>query len=200
MQTTRAKPTAAQAAEPKDVGLQTEGVLPNGMPQGLAAAVHFQVDQRRAGSSSLMPASTSAVHFVAAGQEATMDATTVSLPSPTVTAQLGKVPRSSTNSSASRVQRQRPPTAHPDILALVHSDDRGRHATVLVPDWHLDQANESNGAVLSGPVWPPPSGPLRNTTSLEVAVRALGRPCFLAVGAGPLAVHAGPEGAVHAAR
>ncbi|MER6630393.1 ADP-ribosylglycohydrolase family protein [Streptomyces sp. NPDC000987] len=31
------------AAEPKDIGLQTEDVLTNGMPWDLAAAIHFQV-------------------------------------------------------------------------------------------------------------------------------------------------------------
>lgn len=62
------------ASEPKDIGLQTEAVLTNGMPWDLAAAVHFQVNQRAAGIGSLMRASAAAVHFAAAGQEATMDA------------------------------------------------------------------------------------------------------------------------------
>ncbi len=62
------------ASDPKDIGLQTEDVLTNGMPWDLAAAIHFQVNQRAAGNGSLMRASTSAVHFAAAGQEATMDA------------------------------------------------------------------------------------------------------------------------------
>ncbi|GHE85873.1 hypothetical protein GCM10014715_47760 [Streptomyces spiralis] len=51
------------AAEPKDIGLQTEDVLTNGMPWDLAAAVHFQVNHRAAGNGSLMRASTSAVYF-----------------------------------------------------------------------------------------------------------------------------------------
>ncbi len=63
------------ASEPKDIGLQTEDVLTNGMPWDLAAAIHFQVNQRAAGNGSLMRASTSAVHFAAAAnQEATMEA------------------------------------------------------------------------------------------------------------------------------
>ncbi len=62
------------ASEPKDIGLQTEDVLTNGMPWDLAAAIHFQVNQRAAGNGSLMRASTSAVHFAAAYQEATMEA------------------------------------------------------------------------------------------------------------------------------
>ncbi len=62
------------ASDPKDIGLQTEDVLTNGMPWDLAAAIHFQVNQRAAGNGSLMRASTSAVHFAAAGQQATMDA------------------------------------------------------------------------------------------------------------------------------
>ncbi len=62
------------ASEPKDIGLQTEDVLTNGMPWDLAAATHFQVNQRAAGNGSLTRASTSAVHFAAFGQAATMDA------------------------------------------------------------------------------------------------------------------------------
>ncbi len=62
------------ASEPKDIGLQTEDVLTNGMPWDLAAAIHFQVNQRAAGNGALMRASTSAVHFAPAGQETTMDA------------------------------------------------------------------------------------------------------------------------------
>ncbi|MET7932016.1 ADP-ribosylglycohydrolase family protein, partial [Streptomyces sp. NPDC005349] len=54
------------ASEPKDIGLQTEDVLTNGMPWDLAAAIHFQVNQRAAGNGSLMRASTSAVYFAAA--------------------------------------------------------------------------------------------------------------------------------------
>jgi ADP-ribosylglycohydrolase len=49
------------AAGPKDIGLQTEDVLTNGMPWDLAAAIHFQVSRRAAGNGSLMRASTSAV-------------------------------------------------------------------------------------------------------------------------------------------
>src|SRR5260370_40561129 len=38
------------AAEPKDIGLQTEDVLTNGMPWDQASAVHFQANQRAAGN------------------------------------------------------------------------------------------------------------------------------------------------------
>lgn len=113
MQITRAEPTAAQRPKPKDIGLQTEKRPDQRHAPGPRRRDPFPVDQRRPGNGSLMPASTSAVHFAAAGQEATMNAATVSLPSPTVTAQLGKAPRSSTNSSASRVQGHRPPYRAP---------------------------------------------------------------------------------------
>ncbi|CAM5680960.1 ADP-ribosylglycohydrolase family protein OS=Streptomyces chartreusis OX=1969 GN=HUT05_46540 PE=4 SV=1 [Streptomyces chartreusis] len=55
------------ASDPKDIGLQTEDVLTNGMPWDLAAALHFQVNQRAAGNGSLMRASTSAVYFARSG-------------------------------------------------------------------------------------------------------------------------------------
>ncbi|MFJ9012234.1 ADP-ribosylglycohydrolase family protein [Streptomyces canus] len=62
------------AAEPKDIGLQTEAVLSSGAPWGMAAALHFQVNQRAAGNGALMRAAPSAVHFAPHGREATMDA------------------------------------------------------------------------------------------------------------------------------
>lgn len=62
------------AADPKDIGLQTEDVLTNGMPWDLAAAIHFQVNRRAAGNGSLMRASSSAVYYARAGRPSTMDA------------------------------------------------------------------------------------------------------------------------------
>jgi ADP-ribosylglycohydrolase len=38
------------AADPKDIGLQTEDVLSNGMPWDRAAAVHFETNLRAAGT------------------------------------------------------------------------------------------------------------------------------------------------------
>src|SRR3954463_14315446 len=49
------------AAEPKDIGLQTEAVLSSGAPGDPAAALHFQVNQRAAGNGALMRAAPSAV-------------------------------------------------------------------------------------------------------------------------------------------
>lgn len=183
MQITRAEPTAAQRPKPKDIGLQTEKRPDQRHAPGPRRRDPFPVDQRRPGNGSLMPASTSAVHFAAAGQEATMNAATVSLPSPTVTAQLGKAPRSSTNSSASRVQGHRPPLPRTRTSWLSSTPT----ATVATPPSSRPtgtpiRRTSPPGAVPSGPAWAPPSEPLRNT-SFEVAIRALGRPCFLAVGA-----------------
>lgn len=128
------------ASEPKGIGLQTEDALTNGMPWDLAAAVHF----------------------AAAGQEATMDAARriTALPhgdraaweGTAIVHELIRVTFEDTD----------PLTAPPDILAVVHRDHRDRYATVLAPDWHPDQATEFNGAVwpcLGSAVWacaPPP--------------------------------------------
>ncbi len=161
------------ASEPKDIGLQTEDVLTNGMPWHLAAAMHFQVNQRAAGNGSLMRASTSAVHFAPAGQEATMDAARR-------IAALTHGDRAAWEGTAIfhaliRVMFQDtdPLAALPDILALVHPGHRGRYAAVLAPDWHPDQATEFNGAVwpcLGSAIWA-----LRTTSSFEEAIRAAGR-------------------------
>ncbi|MFI7396315.1 ADP-ribosylglycohydrolase family protein [Streptomyces tendae] len=159
------------ASEPKDIGLQTEDVLTNGMPWDLAAAIHFQVSQRAAGNGSLMRASTSAVYFAAAGPQATMDAARR-------IAALTHGDRAAWEGTAILHELVRlmldghtdPLTKLADILTLVHPDHRGRYATVLSPDWHPDRATEFNGAVwpcLGSAVWA-----LRTTTNFEDALRA----------------------------
>ncbi|MEU9997192.1 ADP-ribosylglycohydrolase family protein [Streptomyces sp. NPDC050848] len=158
------------AAEPKDIGLQTEDVLSNGAPWDLAAAIHFQVNQRAAGNGSLMRASTSAVHFAPAGREATMDAGRH-------IAALTHGDRAAWEGTAIFHELVRvtlegadPLAALPHILTLVHPDHRERYATVLAPGWHPDRATEFNGAVwpcLGSAVWA-----LRTTTSFETALRA----------------------------
>ncbi|MCN9240610.1 ADP-ribosylglycohydrolase family protein [Streptomyces sp. RY43-2] len=158
------------AGGPKDIGLQTEDVLTNGMPWDLAAATHFQINQQAAGNGSLMRASTSAVYFASAGQSATMDAARriAALTHGDAAAWEG------TAVFHELIRRTLagadPRTAVPDILELVHPDHRQRYATVLADDWHPDQATEFNGAVwpcLGTAVWA-----LRSTTGFEEAIRA----------------------------
>ncbi|MFE2626385.1 ADP-ribosylglycohydrolase family protein [Streptomyces sp. NPDC059374] len=157
-------------ADPKDIGLQTEDVLTNGMPWDLAAAIHFQVNQRAAGNGSLMRASTSAVYFAGAAQEVTMDAARR-------IAALTHGDRAAWEGTAIFHELIRvtfkgidPVAALADILTRVHPDHRGRYAAVLAPDWHPDRATEFNGAVwpcLGSAVWA-----LRTTDSFEEAIRA----------------------------
>ncbi|MDC0772638.1 ADP-ribosylglycohydrolase family protein [Streptomyces sp. HD] len=158
------------AAEPKDIGLQTEAVLGSGDPWDMAAALHFQVSQRAAGNGALMRAATSAVYFADAGCEATMDAAR-SL------AALTHGDRAAWEGTAVFHELVRialtgddPLTAVPDTLDAVHPDHRERYAVVLAPDWHPDKATEFNGAVwpcLGSAVWA-----LRTSSSYEDAVRA----------------------------
>ncbi|MFI0515295.1 ADP-ribosylglycohydrolase family protein [Streptomyces sp. WSLK1-5] len=158
------------AAEPKDIGLQTEAVLSSGDPWDTAAALHFQVNQRAAGNGALMRAAPSAVHFAAHGREATMAAGR-SL------AALTHGDRAAWEGTAVLHELVRvalcgdDPTAAVDAaLGAVPPDHRPRYATVLAPDWHPDLATEFNGAVwpcLGSALWA-----LRTTTSYETAVRA----------------------------
>ncbi|MCI3276339.1 ADP-ribosylglycohydrolase family protein [Streptomyces cylindrosporus] len=158
------------AAEPKDIGLQTEAVLTSGDPWDLAAAVHFRTSQRAAGNGALMRAATSAVFFARSGREATMDAARR-------IAALTHGDRAAWEGTAVFHELVRvaldggdPLTAVPDTLAVVHAEHRERYARVLASDWHPDLATEFNGAVwpcLASAVWA-----LRTTSSYEAAVRA----------------------------
>lgn len=158
------------ASGPKDVGLQTEDVLTNGMPWDKAAAVHFQVNRRAAGNGSLMRATTSAVHFAPAGQQATMNAARR-------IAALTHGDRAAWEGTAVfhelirvTLEGADPLAALPDIVRLIDPAQRPRYATVLAPDWHPDQATEFNGAVwpcLGSAVWA-----LRTTATYEDAIRA----------------------------
>lgn len=157
------------AAEPKDIGLQTEDVLTSGDPWDLAAALHFQVNARAAGNGSLMRATTSAVYFARRGRAATMDAARR-------IAALTHGDRAAWEGTAVFHELVRvaldgddPLAAVPGVLAEVHADHRSRWATVLAPDWHPDDATEFNGAVwpcLGTALWA-----LRTTSGFERARR-----------------------------
>lgn len=158
------------AGEPKDIGLQTEDVLTNGEPWDLAAALHFQVNGRAAGNGSLMRATTSAVHFAAAGRTATMEAARR-------IAALTHGDRAAWEGTAVFHELVRvalagddPLAAVPDTLAEVPADHRPRWAAVLAPDWHPALATEFNGAVwpcLGTALWA-----LRTTDTFEDALAA----------------------------
>ncbi|MBY8882134.1 ADP-ribosylglycohydrolase family protein [Actinacidiphila acidipaludis] len=158
------------AADPKDIGLQTEDVLTNGMPWDRAAAAHFATNLRAAGNGSLMRATTSAVHFARAGRQATMDAARR-------IAALTHGDRAAWEGTAvfhELVRRAMlgddPLDAIPEVLDTIHPEHRDRYATVLDPDWTPDRATEFNGAVwpcLGSAVWA-----LRGTAGFEDALRA----------------------------
>ncbi|MFF8934465.1 ADP-ribosylglycohydrolase family protein [Streptomyces paradoxus] len=158
------------AAGPKDIGVQTQDVLTNGMPWDLAAAIQFQVNGRAAGNGSLMRASTSAVYFARSGRTVTTDAARR-------IAALTHGDRAAWEGTAVFHELVRlalagadPIGALPAVLDLVHPDHRRRYGTVLAPDWHPGKATEFNGAVwpcLGSAVWA-----LRTTNSFEDALRA----------------------------
>ncbi|WP_129308839.1 ADP-ribosylglycohydrolase family protein [Streptomyces sp. L2] len=157
------------AAEPKDIGLQTEAVLGSGDPWDTAAERHFRVNQRGAGNGALMRAAPSAVYFARAGRDATMDAarrlSALTHGDPAAwegTAALHELVRVALAGGD-------PVAAVPDTLRFLHRDHRARYAAVLSPGWHPGLATEFNGAVwpcLGSAVWS-----LRTTTSYEDAIR-----------------------------
>lgn len=158
------------AADPKDIGLQTEQVLLGGDPWDLAAALHFQVNGRAAGNGSLMRASTSAVYFASRGRVETMDAARrisglthgdgAAWEGTAILHELIRV----------ALLGEDPVAAVPATLAEVDAAHRERWSTVLAPGWHPDDATEFNGAVwpcLGSAVWA-----LRTTGSFEEALAA----------------------------
>ncbi|WP_369208588.1 ADP-ribosylglycohydrolase family protein [Streptomyces sp. PU-14G] len=158
------------AADPKDIGLQTEDVLTCGLPWDTAAAQHFRTTGRAAGNGGLMRAATSAVRFARAGRAATMDAasriTALTHGDPAAwegTALWHELVRLALDGAD-------PLAELPSLLACVDSEHRERYATVLAPDWHPEAATEFNGAVwpaLGSAVWA-----LRTTDGFPHAVRA----------------------------
>ncbi|OIJ99559.1 ADP-ribosylglycohydrolase family protein [Streptomyces monashensis] len=158
------------AADPKDIGLQTEAVLTGGDPWDTAAARHFQASQRAAGNGAPMRAAPSAVHFARHGSEATMTAarrlSALTHGDPAAwegAAALHELVRVALTGAD-------PLAAVTDTLSALHPAHRERYAVVLAPDWHPDRATEFNGAVwpcLGSAVWA-----LRTTGSYEEAVRA----------------------------
>ncbi|MFI6082203.1 ADP-ribosylglycohydrolase family protein [Streptomyces sp. NPDC051217] len=158
------------AADPKDIGLQTEQVLTSGDPWDLAAAIHFQRSGRAAGNGSLMRAATPAVHFAAAGREATMSAarriaalTHGDAAAWEGTAVLHELIRVALDGGD-------PVAAVPGVLRDVREDHRPRWAAVLDPGWHPDDATEFNGAVwpcLGSALWA-----LRTTDSFDASLAA----------------------------
>ncbi|GCD47066.1 ribosylglycohydrolase [Streptomyces paromomycinus] len=158
------------AAEPKDIGLQTEDVLGNGEPWDRTAVRHFQVNRRAAGNGSLMRATPAAVYFAAAGRAVSMDAAR------RLSALTHGDPAAGEGVALfhallhAALQDDDPLDALPDALSRLHPAHRARYAAVLAPGWHPDQATEFNGAVwpcLGSAVWA-----LRTTGSYEDALRA----------------------------
>lgn len=143
------------AADPKDIGLQTEAVLTSGDPWDLAAALHFQSNHHAAGNGALMRATPSALYFARQGRDATMAAAR-SLAALTHgdraawegTALYHELIRLLLDGHDDTLAPEDPTL--PALLAVLPRDeDRTRYAVVLSPDWHPSQATEFNGAV-----WP----------------------------------------------
>ncbi|MEU8542786.1 ADP-ribosylglycohydrolase family protein [Streptomyces sp. NPDC048717] len=158
------------AAEPKDIGLQTEAVLLGGDPWDTAATRHFEVEIRAAGNGSLMRAATSAVHFAAGGRAVTMAAArriaALTHGDPATwegTAVLHELIRVA-------LLGDDPLAAVPAALAEVAAPHRERWARVLAPGWRPEDATEFNGAVwpcLGSALWA-----LRTTSAYETALAA----------------------------
>jgi ADP-ribosylglycohydrolase len=158
------------AAEPKDIGLQTQAVLGSGLPWDQAAADYAAHTLYAAGNGSLMRCATSAVRFASAGRQTTMDAAR------RISALTHGDPAAGEGCAVLHdlirvaLDGGDPLAAVSDALAHLFDAHRERWAVVLAPDWHPDQATESNGAVwptLGSALWA-----LRTTATFPDALRA----------------------------
>lgn len=157
------------AADPKDIGIQTEDVLTNGYPWDKAAQVHFEGNMRAAGNGCLMRAATSAVYCAPSGRTSTMDAARriAGLTHGDPAAWEGVAIFHDLIRAA--LDGGNPLDAIPDALAETEPAYRDKYATVLSVDWHPEKATEFNGAIwpcLGSAVWA-----LRQTSTFEDAVR-----------------------------
>jgi ADP-ribosylglycohydrolase len=144
------------AADPKDIGNQTEDVLTSGQPWNRAAAAHFAVNRFAAGNGSLMRASTSAVYFASHGQAETMGAARQ------ISALTHGDPAAGEGTAIFHelvriaLDGDDPLDRIEEVLTLVEPAQRARYATVLALDWDPEDATEFNGAVwpcLGSAVW-----------------------------------------------
>ena len=158
------------AAEPKDIGLQTEAVLSSGLPWDRAAADHAAHVGRAAGNGSLMRAITGAVYFARAGREATMAAARQ------ISALTHGDPAAGEGCAVYHelvriaLDGGDPLAELGDLVACVDKPHLKRWSVVLAPTWTPDQATEFNGAVwpaLGTALWA-----LRTTDGFEQALRA----------------------------
>ncbi|TCO57946.1 ADP-ribosylglycohydrolase [Actinocrispum wychmicini] len=158
------------AADPKDIGLQTENVLTNGHPWDRAATEHARINPHAAGNGSLMRATPAAVYFAHQGRSATMTAAR------RISALTHGDPAAGEGTAIFHelirvaLQDSDPLDALADTLTAVDPIQRERYETVLAVDWHPADATEFNGAVwpcLGSAVWA-----LRTTRGFADALRA----------------------------
>jgi ADP-ribosyl-[dinitrogen reductase] hydrolase len=157
------------AAEPKDIGLQTEAVLTSGLPWNEAAADHAAHTGRAAGNGSLMRTISAAVYFAQAGQEATMRMARE------ISALTHGDPAAGEGCAVYHdlirvaLDDQDPLLAIPAALDQVAPHCRDRWAVALDPSWSPEQATQFNGAVwpaLGTAIWA-----VRTTNDFEAALR-----------------------------
>lgn len=159
-----------QAADPKDVGLQTEVVLTSGLPYDQAADDYLAHHHLAAGNGSLMRAVAGALY----------GATLPRARSAEVARAISRLTHADPATGEGCVifhelirvalRGGNPIDALPAAVAQVRVSERARWERVLVDDWHPDKATEFNGAVwpaLGSAVWA-----LRHTHTFRDAVCA----------------------------
>jgi ADP-ribosylglycohydrolase len=173
------------AAEPKDIGLQTEAVLTSGLPWQVAAADHAARHARAAGNGSIMRTVPAAVYFARQGRAATMAAARgisalthgdpaagegCAILHELIRTALTGAGRDEANTDGASPGGADLAATLEDCLSHVAAEHRPQWTNVLDSDWHPGLATESNGAVwptLGSAVWA-----VRTTSTFAAALRA----------------------------
>lgn len=156
-------------AGPNDVGIQTRAVLSSSAGWEDAARLHFAAGNRAAGNGSLMRATTGAVFFSKAGDDATADAAR------SISDLTHGDPAAGDGCVifhllvAAALRGDDPIAALPEALDQIPEDRRAKWEANLAAEWTPGDATESNGAVwptLASAVWA-----LRSGWAFEDAMR-----------------------------
>jgi ADP-ribosyl-[dinitrogen reductase] hydrolase len=179
-------------AEPKDIGLQTEAVLTNGLPWDQAAAAHAAGTDRAAGNGALMRATTAAVYYARHDRDTSRSAAEAIAALTHGDPAAGEGCAIYHDLIRAAVAGADPDSAVPAVLAGIRDPHRALWAELLDPRWR-PVPGQPNGSV-----WPTLACALWATREATGFADAVGRAIDLGGDTDTVAaITGGLAGAVH---